>query len=186
MALRIKSRWHQDGRERSIDEIAGAIGYIGWRLAKDKAINLHGEDFVYEDDRQRMDVILEYLVFALQLTDRLAHQRFGLSDDERRELINASARAMSAHVQDNAEDLFGPGNYVAPFIERVNSRTVDYADFGYTADGPSYPMLRQLGYQIQQIMGDTGENRWVIDQVMDRDGWDLDREMKRALDNLFG
>ena len=50
MALRIKSRWHDDGAERSVDEIASALAFISWRIAKDKAINLHGEDYIYDSD----------------------------------------------------------------------------------------------------------------------------------------
>jgi hypothetical protein len=34
-------------------------------------------------------------------------------------------------------------------------------------------------------MGETQENRWVIDQVMDKDGVEIDREIRRAVDNLF-
>jgi hypothetical protein len=45
--------------------------------------------------------------------------------------------------------------------------------------------MRHLGYEIQQIMGESQENRWVIDQVMDRDGVEIDREIRRSLRNLF-
>jgi hypothetical protein len=45
--------------------------------------------------------------------------------------------------------------------------------------------MRHLGYEIQQIMGESQENRWVIDQVMDRDGVEIDREIRRAVSNLF-
>ena len=69
MALRIKSRWHDDEQNRSIEEIAGALAFIIWRIAKDKAINLHGQDYVYESDQQRMDVIGEYLIFQLQIVE---------------------------------------------------------------------------------------------------------------------
>ena len=34
-------------------------------------------------------------------------------------------------------------------------------------------------------MGDSQENRWVIDQVMDKDGIEINREIKRAVQNLF-
>lgn len=186
MALRIKSRWHDDDAERSLDEIAGAIAFIAWRIAKDKAINLHGQDFVYTDDRQRMDVVVEYLIFQLQLADRLAKQRIGLDDEQRQALIIATAKAMAKHVQDNSTDLFGPGDYVKPFIERMNVRGTEYSEFAYGEDGPSYPFLRHLGFEMQQIMGDLQENRWVIDQVMDQDGFDVDRQIKRSLDDLFG
>ncbi len=186
MALRIKSRWHDDGAERSLDEIAGAIAYIAWRIAKDKAINLHGQDFVYESDEQRVAVILEYLVFQLQIVDRLSKQRLQLDDETRRELVIGSAKAMAKQVQDNSIDLFGPGDYVQPFVELINQRGAEYSDFAYQEDGPSYPFMRHLGYEIQQVMGKAGENRWVIDQVMDRDGYEVDRQLRRAVDDLFG
>lgn len=185
MALRIKSRWHDDDTERSLDEIAGALAFIGWRIAKDKAINLHGEDFVYETDEQRFAVIIEYLIFQLQIIDRLAAGSLELDDADRNRLVITVARHMAAHLHDNSVDIFGPGDYVGPFVARINERGAEYAEFNYTEDGPSYPFMRHLGHEIQQVMGETQENRWVIDQVMDRDGVDIDREVRRAVSNLF-
>ena len=185
MALRIKSHWHDADAERRPDELGGALAFISWRLAKDKAINLHGQDFVYEDDRQRLDVIVEYLVFQLQIVDRLAHLRYDLNVDQRRALIGALARKLAEHLQDNSEDLLGPGDYVKPFVDKINERGADYSELDYTETGPSYPFMRHLGYEIQQVMGSEGENRWVIDQVMDQDGIDVHIQLKRAMDNLF-
>ena len=185
MALRIKSRWHDDGAERSLEEIAGALAFISWRIAKDKAINLHGQDFIYETDEQRFAVISEYLIFQLQIIDRLAASRLELSDQERREMVIAVAKHLAGHLHDNSVDIFGPGDYVGPFVARINERSTEYADYSYGDDGPSYPFMRHLGYEIQQIMGETQENRWVIDQVMDKDGIEIDREMRRAVSNLF-
>ena len=59
MALRIKTHWHDEDAERSLDEIGGAIAFNAWRIAKEKAINLHGEDFVYDNDEQRFAVMIE-------------------------------------------------------------------------------------------------------------------------------
>ncbi|MCB1925417.1 MAG: hypothetical protein KDJ27_17015 [Gammaproteobacteria bacterium] len=185
MALRIKSRWHNDDNERSLDEIAGALAFISWRIAKDKAINLHGQDFVYEDDEQRFAVIIEYLIFQLQVVDRLALLRLGLDDDDRRQLVVTLARHLAGHLHDNSVDIFGPGDFVNPFIAKLNRRGTEYAELNYGEDGPSYPFMRHLGYEIQQIMGESQANRWVIDQVMDKDGVDIDREIRRAMDNLF-
>ena len=185
MALRIKSRWHDEDSERSLEEIAGALAFISWRIAKDKAINLHGEDFVYETDEQRMAVIVEYLIFQLQIVDRIAHQRLGLNEEERRQLVITLAKHLAGHLQDNSVDLFGPGDYVKPFIEKMNQRGTEYAEFSYGTDEPSYSFMRHLGYEIQQIMGETQANRWVIDQVMDKDGLAVDREIQRAVENLF-
>ena len=182
MALRIKSHWHGEGK-RSNEEMAGAIAFISWRIAMDKAINLHGEDFVYESDEQRMAVIREYLYFQLQSADRMV---FGILDDsERRDLIVKLALKLAEHVQDNSTDLFGAGDYGKPFIETVNQRGAEYAELSFGDDGPSYPFMRHLGYQIQGIMGDREQNRWVIDQVMDQDGPDVYKQLSRALRNLM-
>lgn len=185
MALRIKSRWHDDDAERSLDEIAGALAFISWRIAKDKAINLHGQDYVYETDEQRFAVIMEYLIFQLQIIDRLALTELELSEGDRQQLVVAVAKHLAAHLHDNSVDIFGPGDYVGPFIGKLNERAAEYAEFSYGKDGPSYPFMRHLGYEIQQVMGESQENRWVIDQVMDRDGIEIDREIKRAVGNLF-
>jgi len=184
LPLRIKSRWNKGG-DHSLDEIAGALAYISWRLAQGKAINLHGENIVYGDDRQRMAVIIEYLVFQLQIIDRLARQDLKLNDEDRQQLVVAVARKQAEIIQDNSMDLFGPGDYVQPFVELVNLRASEYADYHYTEDGPSYPFLRHLGYEIQQIMGESQDNRWVIDQVMDKDGPEIDRKITPAMRDLF-
>ena len=186
VAVRIKAHWHNDEVERSLDEIAGALAFITWRLATDKAITLHGADFVYESDEQRMAVIVEYLIFELQLVERIARERLGLSDEDRKALVITLAKRLAAHVQDNSTDLFGAGDYVRPFVEKLNQRGAEYAEFGFTDEGPTYPFLRHLGYEIQQIMGRAGENRWVIDQVMDKDGYEVYRQLNRAISDLFG
>ncbi|NCA69997.1 MAG: hypothetical protein EOM91_07785 [Sphingobacteriia bacterium] len=183
MAIRIKSHWWNDERQRALPEIASALAFIAWRIAVDKAITLHCERFVYVDDRQRLDVIEEYLVFLIQIADRLAHERLG--EDERRTLITTLAKKLIEHVQDNAQDLLGPGEYGAAFVARLNTRADDYAEFQLADDGPSYAFLRHLGFEIQALMGDTEENRWVIDQVMDKDGWDAYKRFAKALRDLF-
>ena len=183
MALRIKSHWWNDETKRSLPEIASALAFIAWRISVEKAVNLHCERFVYDDDRQRLAVISEYLVFLIQIADRLASELMG--EDERRILITNFAKKVMEHVQENSEDLFGPGDYAAPFVDRLNARSEEYAEFQLADDGPSYPFLRHLGYEIQNLMGRKEENRWVIDQVMDKDGWDAYKQFSRAFENLF-
>lgn len=183
MALRIKSQWYDEDAERSLEEIAGALAFNGWRIAMDKAITLHGEQFVYDSDQQRLDVIAEYLIYQVQIVDRVVHEM--LKQDERRTLITALALKLAEHMDENSRDLLGPGDYSTAFIERFNRRAVDYADLGFDSEGPSYPFMRHLGFEIQQVMGESKENRWVIDQVMDRDGPEVYKQLKRILRNLF-
>jgi hypothetical protein len=183
MALRIKSHWWNEEASRSLQEIASALAVIAWRIALDKAINLHCERFVYRDDPQRLAVIQEYLYFLMQIGDRLAHARLG--DDERRTLITAFAVKLIEHVQDNSADLLGPGDYGRPFIDGLNQRADEYAAFELGDDGPSYAFLRHLGHEIQSLMGEQEENRWVIDQVMDKDGYEAYQRFARAFRDLL-
>lgn len=184
MALRIKSHWHNDSLERSLKDIGKALAFNAWRLAKDKAIGLHGADFTYKDDQQRLDVIQEYLVFQVQIVDRTAMLELGLDDEARRELILTFVKALAGQVQDNGRDLLGQGDHGKAFIDRLNLRVQEYAEFNFDQDGPSYPFLRHLGHEIQQLMGREGENRWVIDKVMEQDGPDMARKMIGALKDL--
>lgn len=183
MALRIKSHWHNQASQKSLEEIAGAIAFIAWKIAVDKAINLHGEDFIYESDTQRLGVISEYLAFQVQITDRLANKL--LADDKRKNLITTLALRLADYFADNCTEIFGRGNYHTPFTQQLNARSAEYAELGFTEEGPSYPFMRHLGYEIQRLMGDRQENRWVIDQVMDTDGPDASRQIKRAVEDLF-
>ncbi len=183
MALRLKSQWHNDEVDRPLGEIAGALAFNAWRIALDKAISLHCQRFVYQSDGQRLAVIQEYLCFLIHLSDRLAHQRLG--DGERRELIIGLAKRLAEHLEENSLDLLGPGDYAGPFFALLNERTGEYSAFGLTDEGPSYPFLRHLGYSIQCLMGEGEENRWVIDQVMDRDGWEAYRQLTGTLGELL-
>ena len=183
MALRIKSYWHDEEGRRSLQDVAGALAFIAWRIATDKAINLHGQRFVYDGDGQRMAVIREYLYFEIQVVDRMVHDR--LEQADRRDLIVQMALKLGEHIQDNSVDLFGPGDYGKPFIEMLNTRSMEYAELGFSDDGPSYPFFRHLGHEIQVVMGEREENRWVIDQVMDRDGWEVYKQLSQAVRNLM-
>jgi hypothetical protein len=183
LAIRIKSSWHNEDGERSPQEVGGALAFIAWRIALDKAITLHGENFVYENDQQRLAVIAEYLAFAVQIVDRIIH---GMTENEFRvALITTLVMKLADHYEDNSVDLLGPGDYRNSFINLFNERSTEYAEFNFTDEGPSYPFMRHLGFEIQQIMGTEHENRWVIDQVMDADAPEVYKQLARAARNLL-
>ncbi|MCU7905679.1 MAG: hypothetical protein KZQ76_07405 [Candidatus Thiodiazotropha sp. (ex Epidulcina cf. delphinae)] len=184
MAIRIKSQWHDEDASRSPDEIGGAIAFIAWRIALNKAITLHGKRFVYQDDSRRLAVIAEYLAYQAQIADRLIH---GMVDSEiRGAIITALVMKLADHYRDNATDLLGPGDHADRFIALFNNRSGEYAEFNFSDEGPSYPFLRHLGFEIQQVMGsEKQQNRWVIDQVMDVDGPEVYKQLARAVKNLF-
>ncbi|WP_295389976.1 hypothetical protein [uncultured Thiodictyon sp.] len=187
MAIRIKSHWSNTKSTRTLPEIAGALAFIAWRIALDRAINLHCERFSYRDDTQRLAVIAEYLAFLIQLADRLAYT--ALSDEDadaqRRTLITALAHKLVEHLQDNSQDLLGPGDYGSGFIDLLNRRSAEYADYPVAPSGPSFAFLRHLGYEVQCLMGTGQDNRWVIDQVMDLDGPGAYQSFAKAFRDLF-
>jgi hypothetical protein len=192
LVLRIKSRWTEKAKLKFSEDIfkenAQALAYIYWRLALDNAKNLHGEDFIYDTDQQRIYVIGEYLAMLLQVADRLMFGR--LEDDDRHVFINTLAVRLSDHMQDNCEDLFGPGDYRESFIDMINRRSEAYSEFDYSLDdGPSYSFLQYFGSQILRIMEELGgehhENRWVIDQIMDIDAPETIEKATRAIEDLF-
>ena len=149
----------------------------------DKAVTLHSKHFTYRDDEQRLAVIAEYLIFQALAVERMTVE--SLSDDERREIVTAIVLKMADHFDENSRSLLGDGDYRSKFVALFNQRASEYAEFGYTDDGPTYPFLRHLGYEIQQTMGESQENRWVIDQVMDVDAPELIKQLARIVKNLF-
>lgn len=189
MAVRIKSKWTDKTKPKLssdlVSENARALAFIFWRLALDRAINLHGEDFIYDNDQQRVYVIGEYLAMLLQVSDRLMYKR--LTDDDRQQFINTLALRLTDHMQDNATDLFGLADYKGPFISMLNLRAQAYAEFEYSVDdGPSYNFLHYFGTQVQKVMGDEHhDNRWVIDQIMDIDGPETIERATKAVVDLF-
>jgi len=189
LAIRIKSKWFKRDNDRPSEDLlkenGQALAFISWRLAMDKAINLHGEDFVYENDQQRVYVIAEYLVYMICVADRHVYER--ITDEDRAHFVASLAKNLASHVQDNCLDLFGEGDYKPNFISMINMRAEGYALYDYSQEsGPSYNFFHYFGTQVQKAMSkEHHENKWVIDQVMDVDGPEVIEKFIDALDNLF-
>ena len=187
MALRIKSAWHDSGRnassEKGLQDHAGALAFIAWRLGLDRAVNLHGEDYVYRSDGQRIAVICEFLAFEIALIDRMVFDR--LSYGDRETFMNFLAKRIADHVQDNAEDLFGATDYRSGFIDTLNERLEEYANYGFGDGGPAYSFNHFLGGRVAAIMGGDQANKWSMDQVMDIDANEVYKRIRKAVDDLF-
>lgn len=190
---RIKDRWHNstpddDAREvlseKSLDDQASALSFIQWRTALNSAIDLHAEDFRYDNDHQRVGVITEYLAFQIQMVDRLSADF--LNDDERESLIQGICTKAAEKIQENLEDIAGPGSYKPPFIALLNKRFSDYAEFAYKDGRPGFEAMRYLGHTVLMLLGEDQTNRWVIDHVMEIDGPAIVDQNIKSLDRLFG
>lgn len=162
------------------------MAFIAWRVAHETAITLHGEDFVYRDDVQRLDVIAEFLAFIVHLVDRISYEQ--IPEELRNEFINALGSKLAEYIQDNRLDWQGPGDYRTAFVNLLNERFGEYAEEGFDEEnGPKYSMYRHLGHCVQAHMTDDAEhgNRWVIDQVMDIEGPEIYKKIDGAMHNLL-
>ncbi len=184
MTLRIRSKWRKKERPRTLADNAVALAYVVWQIALAAAKNLHAERFDYEDDRQRIAVIAEYMAFLVHVADRMAYSRLA-GEDARKHFMTRLATESARQVQRNQEHVLGPGEYGDAFIDLVNERAAEYAETSFSGDGPGYGMLRALGAHVQSVMGASQVNRWAIDQVMEIDAPQALQHLRQAMSNLL-
>lgn len=181
--MRIKSRWNKKNKTHSIEEIAGAVAFILWRIATNGVLSLENEDYQTDSQQQRLDVITEFLAFSIHLTDRMTIERF--DENERMRFITELASRCAKHLEDNLRDVLGKGNYRQAFIDTLNRRMSDYAEFNYAdEEGASFGMKRFFGEQITRVLGER-HSKWVSSQVMDIEVPEIHLHIKRAIPNLF-
>ena len=187
MAIRIKDKWHQSRRNRptskSLEDSAGALAFIGWRVALDKAQNLNREGFRFDSDIERVGVISEFVAFEIQVADRLAYEF--LHDDDRNAFINALGQRFADHMQENLSDLDGPRNYRDAFVALLNERLGDYATLSFSDGEPGFDFLRYLGVKVLGVLGEDQTNRWVLDQIVAIEAPEVAEKMRKSVFNLL-
>ncbi len=178
--------WGGKDKIRTASEQGGALAFIAWRVAHETAITLHGEDYVYRDDGQRLDVIAEFLAFIVHLVDRIACEQ--LPEEVRNELINATGSRLAGHMEDNRLDWEGPGDHRTLFIDLLNRRFDEYAEESFSSQtGPGYGMYRHAGHCVRRhlYVEDAHDNHWIIDQVMDVEGPEIYGKVHKAMQGLL-
>jgi len=181
--VRIRSRWNKKGRERTIEENAGALAFIEWRIAGQTLLNLENEGFQTDTQMQRLDVLQELSAFLIHVTDRLVHGE--LDEEQRQKFIVALAVKMADTYHDNRVDAEGRGQDFRPgFIDILNQRLANYAECSFENGEPGYEFKRYLGEGVTQTMGDR-DRKWISDQVMDIEVPEMLKNLKKGLKNLF-
>jgi hypothetical protein len=180
--VRVKSKWNDKGRERSMAEIGGAAAFILWRIAQQGLLNLENEGFQTDTRAQRLDVMSEFVAFLVHLADRLKAGELEL--DERTEFITSLARHLADNMQENRTEAEGKGDYRKALISLLNERAADYAEFTMPDGEPGYAMRRYFGDNVRAVMGEK-DNQWITDQVMDVEVPEALPPLKKALRELF-
>jgi hypothetical protein len=179
--VRVKSKWSNKGRERTLDEIGGAAAFILWRIAQQGLLNLENEGFQTESRSQRMDVIAEFLAFLVHLTDR--NKSEALDAKERQEFITSLAVHLADTMQENRSDAEGKADYRRPLINLLNERSADYAECPMPDGEPGYAMKRYFGERITAVMGEQ-DNKWITDQVMEIEVPETLKPLNKALNEV--
>jgi hypothetical protein len=180
--VRVKSKWNIKGRERTLAEVGGAAAFILWRIAQQGLLNLENEGFQTDTQAQRLDVMGEFVAFLVHLVDRLKAGQLEL--DARTEFITSLARHLADTMQENRTDAQGKGDYRKAFINLLNERAADYAEFPMPDSEPGYAMRRYFGDNVRAVMGEK-DKQWITDQVMDVEVPEALPPLKKALRELF-
>lgn len=163
--MRIKSRWFKEGRDHTPEELAGTVAFVIWRIADNALKNTRKANFEIAAGPQYFAFLAEFLVFLIQVADRIAYRR--LRAEDRIAFTGILANRVAETYAENRSRLLGgsPEEAKRHFIGQVNQRADGYAEFDYGEEGPSFQFTRYLGYCMEQVM-DERDSGWIIDQMM--------------------
>jgi len=182
--VRVKSKWHNKDKTHSVEELGGALAFIAVRIAQNGTLNLENNDFQTDTAAQRIEIMIEYLCFTVHMVDRITIEKF--DDNERQRFMTELSLKCAKHIEDNQRDIVGPGDYRQDFVDRLNQRMNDYAEFNYDAEagGPSFPMRRLFGELMTEQMGDKNK-KWVVTQIIDIEVPEILESLDKSIPNLF-
>ena len=105
--------------------------------------------------------------------------------DERERFITSFVDASAHHLQRNAEEILGSDDYRTQLIELLTTRNRDYNQYSTHEGNPGYGLLRSFGSHVQNRMGTSQTNRWVIDQIIDIDSLEALAQIQRSMQNIL-
>ncbi len=181
--MRVKSKWNVKDKTHTVAEVGGALAAIAWKMAQNALLNMENHQFQTETQVQRIEIIAEFLCFTIHVLDRMTIDRF--TDEDRQTFITELALKSAKNIKDNKREYLGPGEYQQEFIDMLNARMDEYAEFPFSEEeGPSFPMKRYFGDFVTKLFGERYQ-RWVTDQIIDIEVPDMYRTLKTAVKNLF-
>ena len=164
MRIRIKTKWSKEEREVSVEDAVSVLAFNSWKIGMQTLLEIENEDFQIDTQVQRIEVLEEIMSFMVQALDRIVHET--LNNEDRGVLISMYAKKLADHVQDNARDFSGPGDYRTPFIDKLNKRLEDYSDTKWNdeKDEPAFSMGREFGTNIADVLG-PHDRKWALDYI---------------------
>jgi hypothetical protein len=179
---RIRTKFHNKQKSQSVETIAGAMGMNIWKLASGTANKMYSDGFNFKNNAQLLDVIGEFVVFLLQLADRIAYDQ--LPAEGRGRFTQALAAHLIQTMVDNQIEELGAGDYQGPFVEKLNQRLDNYSEFGAVGGNPSYQMLRYFATSVDAVMGGE-DNKWVLETVIEVEAPAMIKPLKEGMEKLL-
>lgn len=183
--MRVKARWFRDEHDHRPDEVAGAVAFIAFRVAQNMLKSMRKAGFDIDAGEPYFEFLSESLAFAIQCACRVAWPR--LEEPARQPFAQALALRAADHLAGNQADLLqaaDPAAYRDAFIERLNHRFAEYADFGYGPEGPDFGFVRYFASLVADRVPEK-DRHWVHDQVIAIEGPEGARTLSGALESLF-
>jgi hypothetical protein len=182
--MRIKSNWFKPGREHSPEELAGAFSFVIYRIADNALKQTRKADFEIAVGTQYFAFLTEFLVFVIQVADRIAYRR--LSQEERVAFTSTLANRIAETHAENESRLLGGelAECKRRFIDRLNQRANEYADMSFEENATNFSFLRYLGFCMDEVM-DEKDNGWIIDQIMSIEAPEAVEMVEKTFRNLL-
>ncbi len=185
--IKLKTHWFRDASTREPTQVANALAAIIWRIADARLKNLRKGNFRVEAGPDYLAVLAELLCFMVVVADRIAYRQH--PGAWRETFTSTLATRVGELLQDSFDDLLGPapgGGYRKRFVDRLNLRAAEFAEFDYRADGPEFAMLRHFGNLLTEVLTDPDDRRWALDQAMTVEGPECVDVMEKAMRGLLG
>lgn len=191
MSLRLRNRWKQGERSRTLEDVATVSAANAWRVACNGVLSLENEQFETQTQYQRLDIIEEFVIFLLHLTDHQVYGKF--SEEERARFITAMALRLAGLVKENRADNrqpegqrhLTPEDYQRAFIDKLNARISVYGECRYDPlEGPGFGLMRAFAEWVSEALGPRNRE-WAIDQVLTIEGPEAVEKYTASLDALL-
>lgn len=182
--MRIKSHWFKSGHKRTPQEIAGALAFVIWRIGDNALKNTRKAKFEIEIGAQYFSFLTEFLLFLVQVADRIAYRQ--LPAEDRFAFTSFLANRVAETLAENQSRLIGNSFEIHKqhFIDKLNQRSGEYAEFDYGSDGPEFAFTRYLGFCMREVM-DENDSNWIIDQMMSIEAPEAVVMVEKTMRDLF-
>jgi len=182
--MRVKSHWFKSGRSRTPQEIAAALAFIIWRIGDNALKTTRNAKFEIAVGTQYFSFLSEFLVFLVQVADRIAYRE--LAAEDRLAFTSTLANRVAETLAENQSRLIGNSlaEHKQRFIDKVNQRAGEYAEFEYGSEGPTFAFTRYLAYCMRGIM-DEKDSNWITDQIMSIEAPEAVIMIEKTMRDLF-